>query len=155
MVPRRPSSNRSFGRLRTEQAGIVDGGVIGDQHAGQGGQLQQAVPLRGVAGEAGDLQGQHDPDLPQLDGRHQPGEPVPLVRGGAAGRALALVVVNDRDLLGRPAQQPGTVDQPMIVRQIVELHGGRISVESTYGAGSMFHVAIPLIDAEAEPRSSS
>ena len=38
-----------------------------------------------------------------------------------------------------------------ITKQLVEAHGGTISVESTLGEGSTFTVALPIATAEATP----
>ena len=62
MVPFMPSSSRSL-----NNAGMVDAVGVGDQRVGHPGQVQQPVPVGVVAGQPGDLQRQHDPDLPERD----------------------------------------------------------------------------------------
>jgi signal transduction histidine kinase len=37
-----------------------------------------------------------------------------------------------------------------IVRQIIQMHGGKVWAESVYGDGATFHVALPVVDAPKE-----
>ena len=59
--------------LETEQEsvveipGAVDAVLIKDQSVCQGTDLQQPMPVRGVAGQARDLQPEHDPDVTYAD----------------------------------------------------------------------------------------
>ena len=76
MVPFMPSSIRSLNKPR-----MVDAVGVGDQRVGHPGQVQQPVPVGVVAGQAGDLQRQHDPHLPEPDLGGQLGEP--RAAGGA------------------------------------------------------------------------
>ena len=94
-----------------EQPGMVDAVGVGDQRVGHPGQVQQPVPVGVVAGQPGDLQRQHDADLPEPDLRGQLGEPGPA---GGAGPADAEVVVDHPHRAARPAQPLGPRDQVVL-----------------------------------------
>src|SRR6266545_679876 len=64
-----------------ERAGVIQPVAVADQGVGQGAQVQQPIPVGVVAGQAGDLKTQHQPDVAEGDLGGQPGEPRPL--GGA------------------------------------------------------------------------
>jgi len=53
--------------------------------------------------------------------------------------------------VGERARTPGLGLGLYITKQLVEAHGGTISVESTLGEGSTFTVALPMANAEATP----
>ena len=56
---------------------IVDALLVQDEGGAQGADLQQPVPVAGVAGQPGDLQPHHDAHLPQAHLADQPGEALP------------------------------------------------------------------------------
>ncbi len=54
-----------------EVAGVVEAVLIQDEGVGEGADLQQAVPVRGVARQAQDLEAEHHAHLAQSDGGDQ------------------------------------------------------------------------------------
>lgn len=83
----------------------------------------------------------------------------------AAGPYLEMVVADtgvgiaseDLHRLGRPFEQAGDAGQKKqgtglglaLVRSLAELHGGRLSVDSTLGEGSAFTVRLPVVELTA------
>jgi hypothetical protein len=92
--------------------------VVGDQHAEDGGQFEQLVPVLARAGQATGLATEDQPDVVQPDLGEQPLEPGPV--GGRAA-TLAEVVVDHQDAVGPPAAGDGSVDE-------LRLTVGRFSV---------------------------
>ena len=79
--------------------------------ARQPGAMAVGQVVRAVAGQAGDLQAQHDADQPEADVGHQPleaGTPV-----GRRGR-LPEVVVDDHDLVRVPAEGHGLLAEAVL-----------------------------------------
>ena len=57
-----------------EQRGMIDAVGIADQRVGQAAEIEQAVPIGVVAGQAGDLEAEHDADMAEGDFGGEPGE---------------------------------------------------------------------------------
>ena len=77
MVPFRPSSKRSL-----NLAGVIDTVGIADERVGKAPEIEQAIPVGVVAGEAGDLETEYDPDV-QAHVRREPREAAALDDAGA------------------------------------------------------------------------
>src|SRR5262249_33286862 len=80
---------------------VVDAVLVGDERVEQGAHLEEGVPVLGSAGQAAQLQAEHDADVVQ-----RPLGPQPLEAGAALGRAAALaqVIVDREHALARPAE---------------------------------------------------
>ena len=63
--------------LQAQQQAVVEVGrvvepvLVADERVGEGADLEQAMPVGGAAGEAADLQAEHDPDLAQARPRRR------------------------------------------------------------------------------------
>src|SRR5512132_2650570 len=98
----------AYGALQAKQQSIVEhGGVIdavgiADERVGEAAEIEQAIPVGIVAGEAGDLETEHDPDMSKRDFR---GEPREAAAFDDAGARKPEVFVDDDDLLRQPAER--------------------------------------------------
>ena len=98
-----------------KMAGVVKAVFVADQGAGHAAQLEQLVPVGGVAGQPGAFQAEHDPGPAEGYLGDQMLESFP-VGGRSAG--VALVDVDDGDLVAGPAQAD------CLAAQVVLAEGG-------------------------------
>src|SRR6266567_79331 len=102
----------AHGALETEQQsivehrGMIDAVGIANEGVGEAAEIEQAIPIGIVAGEAGDFEAEHDPDMAEGDFGGEPGEAIAL---DDAGTGKPEVFVDNDDLLRRPAKcrRPG------------------------------------------------
>jgi hypothetical protein len=98
----------AHGALQAKQQSIVEHGRvidtvgITDERVGEAAEIEQAIPVGVVAGEAGDLETEYDPDVSKRDFRREPREAAAL---DDAGAGKPEVFVDDDDLLCRPAER--------------------------------------------------
>ena len=97
----------AHGALEAEQQSVVehsrmiDAVGIADEGVSEAAEIEQAIPVGVVAGEAGDFEAEHDPDVAEGDFGGEPGEAIAL---GNAGTGNPEVFVDNDDLLGWPAK---------------------------------------------------
>ena len=94
-----------------EMRGIVHAVFVENQGVGHRADLEQAVPVGGVACQARDLQPQHDPGAAQPDLGHQALEALAV---HCRGPRLAEIRVDDDHLLRGPPQRHGALAQPVL-----------------------------------------
>src|SRR4249919_1987906 len=61
-----------------EHRGMIDAVGIADEGVGEAAEIEQAIPVGVVAGEAGNFEAEHDPDMAEGDFGSEPGEAVAL-----------------------------------------------------------------------------
>ena len=94
-----------------EVARVVDAVFIEDERIGEGADLEQAMPVGRVAGQAGDLEAHHQAGPAHAHFRDQMLEAFAL---DGRGSGLALVAVDDDDLIVSPAQRHGPLTQRVL-----------------------------------------
>ena len=85
-----------------EHRGMIDTVGIADESVGEAAEIEQAIPVSVVAGEAGDFEAEHDADMAEGDFGGKPGEAIAL---DDAGSRKPQVFVDNDDLLRRPAKR--------------------------------------------------
>src|SRR5215472_7116322 len=96
MVPFRPQSKRSL-----KCPGSYSPSSCENERVGECAELEQAMPIGGVARQTRHLQAEHDPGTPQADFGHQALETLAV---GGTGAGLPEVTVDHDDPVKRPAQ---------------------------------------------------
>jgi hypothetical protein len=81
---------------------VIDAVGIADERVGETAEIEQAIPVGVVAGEAGDLETEHDADMSKRNFCREPPEAAAL---DDAGAGKPEVFVDDDDLLRRPAER--------------------------------------------------
>ena len=112
--------------------GIVHAGLVQDEGVGDGGDLQQLVPVGVVAAQTRDFQAQHEADFPGGDTRHEIAEAATV---GAVRAGLALVVVNGADALIGPAERDRALTQTVLATRALGVlqhlvHGGLADIQT-------------------------
>src|SRR5260370_15691249 len=101
------------------EAGWVIGAVlVQDQRSGYRAQLQQPVPIRGVAREPGHRQTHHDPGFTEGHLAHEFLKAVAML-GARAG--LAKIVIDDMNTFQRPAVSHGTLAQGVLAERALRV----------------------------------
>jgi hypothetical protein len=90
---------------------VVEAIVVGEQDAEDRTQLDDLVPILARAGQPAHLQAEDQPDMVEADLGEQALEAEPSFGRGAA---LALVLVDDEDALGKPAELDRAVDEGVL-----------------------------------------
>ena len=91
--------------------GIIEAVLIQDERLGQGADLEEAMPVGGVARQARDFQTHHEAGAPEADIADQLLKPF-AVRGRRTG--LPEVAVDHDDLFDRPAERHGAVSKRIL-----------------------------------------
>ncbi len=117
-----------------EAARVVEAVFVADQGAGHPAELEELVPVGGVAGQPGAFQAQDDPGPARGHLGDQVLEPFP-VGGGGAG--VALVDVDHGDLVCRPAQRDRLAAQVVLADRgfgVVDdlLEGGLADIQQSW-----------------------
>ena len=134
----------AHGALETEQQsivehrGMIDAVGIADEGVSEAAEIEQAIPVGIVAGEAGDLETEHDPDMSKRDVRREPREAAAL---DDAGAGQAEIFVDDDDLLRRPAERSRPGGQGVLalcgLAIVLDLSGRGLSEIDVGGAAQM------------------
>ena len=101
-----------------ERPGVIQPVGVADHRVGHAAQIQQPVPVDVVARQAGYLQAEHQPGVPERDLRRQPREPRALRHPGAGDPEI---VVDHHHLLAREPELDRALDQRVLA-------GGRLDV---------------------------
>lgn len=111
-----------------EVARVVDAVFVEDERVGQRADLEEPVPVGGVAREARDLEAEHNARAPHADFADELLEAF-AIGGRRAG--LAEVGVDDVDALDRPAERDGALPQcvltPRALRVLEDLPHRRLA----------------------------
>ena len=113
-MPFSPSSSRSL-----KCGGVVDAVLVEDQRVGQRADLQQPVPVGGVARQARDLQPEHDAGAPQADLGDQLLEAVAVDRARPPTGPGRLSMTTDA--LQRPAQRDRALSRSAYWRSVLSV----------------------------------
>src|SRR5262249_31509078 len=107
----------AHGALEAEQQSIVkhrwviNAVGIADERVGEAAEIEQAIPIGVVAGEARDLKTEHDPHMPKRDFRREARKAAAF---DATGAGDAKRFVDDDDLLCRPAKRGRSCGQGIL-----------------------------------------
>ena len=84
-----------------EHGRMIDAVGVADEGVSEATQIEQAIPVGVVAGEARDLEAEDDADIAQS---HLGGEPGKPISGDDAGSRKPEILIDDNDLLGWPTE---------------------------------------------------
>ena len=111
---------------------VIESVLVADESAAKSAQLQQPMPIRAFAGQAGNLEPEHDAGPAHAHLGHESLESLPV---GGRGAREALVAVDHLYLVELPAQGQGPLAQGVLA-------GGGLGVEGNLVQCRLAHIEI-------------